>query len=55
MIQSQLSDFYIISGTNWLHTYRVKIDSKDLKVIMCDEEDQDILFAHESREGNVIP
>jgi len=40
---------------NWFRTYRAKIDSKDLKVIVCDEEDQDILFSHELREENFVP
>jgi len=50
VIQSQLSDFYIISGRNWLRTYRAKIDGKEFTVIVCDEEDQEVLFSHELRE-----
>jgi len=37
-IQFDLSDFDIILGMNWLHTYGAKIDCEDLKVILKDEK-----------------
>ena len=34
LVQVDLSDFDIILGMNWLHSYEVKIDCKDLKVML---------------------
>ena len=44
LIQFDLSDFDIILGMNWLHTYGAKIDCKDLKVILKDENGREVFF-----------
>jgi len=44
LIQFDLSDFDIILGMNWLHTYGAKIDCKDLKVILKDEKGREVPF-----------
>ena len=36
LIQFDMSDFDIILGMNWLHTYRAKIDCETLEVILKD-------------------
>jgi len=44
LIQFDLSDFDIISGMNWLHTYRAQIDCEDLKVILKDKKGRKVCF-----------
>jgi len=44
LIQFDLSDFNIILGMNWSHTYGAKIDCDDLKVILKDEKRSEVLF-----------
>ena len=44
LIQFDLSDFDIILGMNWLHSYGVKIHRKDLKVTLRNEKGQDVYF-----------
>jgi len=44
LIQFDLSDFDIILGMNWLHTYGAKIDCEDLKVILKDEKGREVFF-----------
>jgi len=44
LIQFDLSDFDIILGMNWLHTYGAKIDYEDLKVILTDEKWREVFF-----------
>ena len=43
-IQFNLSDFDIILGMNWLHTYRAKINCEDLKVILKDEKGREVFL-----------
>jgi len=44
LIQFDLSDFYIILGMNWLHTYGAQIDCEDLNVILKDEKGRKVYF-----------
>jgi len=44
LIQFDLSDFGIILGMNWLHTYGAKLNYEDLKVILKDEKGREIFF-----------
>jgi len=44
LIQFYLSDFDIILGMNWLHTYGAKIDCGDLKVILKDGKGGEVCF-----------
>jgi len=44
LIQFGFSDFDVILGMNWLHNYGIKIDCKDLKVILSDEEGREVCF-----------
>jgi len=44
LIQFGLSDFDIILGMNLFHTYRTKIDCKDLKIILKDEKEREVCF-----------
>jgi len=49
-IQFDLSNFDIILEMKWLRAYEVKIDCKYLKVILVDEEGQEVCF-YGQREG----
>jgi len=44
LIQFDLSNFDIILGINWLHTYGAKINCEDLKVILKDEKGREVCF-----------
>ena len=44
LIQFDLSNFDIILGIKWLHTYGAKIDYEDLKVILKDEKERKVCF-----------
>ena len=50
LIQSDVSDFDIILGMNWLYTYGANIDCEDLKVILKDEKGREVLFYGQSEE-----
>jgi len=54
LIQFALSDFDIILGMNWLHTYGAKIDCEDLKVILKDEKGEKCVSMGRER-MNLIP
>jgi len=45
-----LSDFDIISGMNWLHTYGAKINYEDLKVILKDKKGREVFFYRQREE-----
>ena len=49
-IQLNLSGFDIILGINWLHTYEVKIDCKNVKVILNDEKGRELWFYGQRKE-----
>jgi len=42
LIQFDLSNFDIILGMNWLHSYEAKIDCEDLKVTLKDEKGREV-------------
>jgi len=44
LIQFDLSDFDIIMGMNWSHTYVAKIDHEDHKLILRDEREREVCF-----------
>ena len=44
LIQFDLSDFDIILGMNWLHSYGAKIDCEDLKAFLKDEKGREVYF-----------
>ena len=44
LIEFDLSDFNIILGMNWLHTYGAKIDCEELKLILKDEKGGEVFF-----------
>ena len=44
LIRFDLSDFDIILGMNWLHTYGAQMDYEDLKVILKDEKGRKVCF-----------
>jgi len=44
LIRFDFSDFDIILGMNWLHTYTTKIDSNNLKVILRNESGREVCF-----------
>jgi len=50
LIQFNLSDFDIILGINWLHTYGAKIDCEDLKVILKGEKGREVCFYGQRKE-----
>ena len=50
LIQFDFSDFNIILGMNWLHTYGAKIDCEDLKVILRDEKGRELCFYGQKEE-----
>ena len=54
LIQFDLSDFDIILGMNWLHSYGAQIDCEDLKVILKDEKGRKMCF-YGQREANPCP
>ena len=54
LIQFHFSDFDTFFEMNWLRTYEAKIDSKDLKVILCNEKGQEVYF-HGQREEKLRP
>ena len=54
LIQFDLSDFDIIMGMNWLHSYRARNDCEDLKLILKDEKGREVFF-YEQREGKSYP
>ena len=44
LIQFDPSNFDIILGMNWLHTYGAKIDCENLKVILKYEKEREVCF-----------
>ena len=54
LIQFDLSNFHIILGINWPHTYGAKIDCMDLKVTLTDEKGQKVYFMDKGWRNLVI-
>ena len=54
-IQFDLSNFDIILGMNWVHTYGAKIDCEDLKVILKDKKGSKVYFYGKKDEVNLVP
>ena len=54
LIRFDLSDFDIILGMNWWHTYGAKIDCEDIKAILKDEKGEKYVSMGKERK-NLIP
>ena len=50
LLQFNLSDFNIVLGMNWLYTYGIRIDYKDLKVVVCNEKGQEVYWYGKRKE-----
>jgi len=53
-IQFDLSDFDIILGINWLHTYGAKIDYDNLKAILKDKKGRKVFFYGQREEKSYL-